>query len=138
METKYDYTEAVRHDIMWHLKDNYTSKELASTLAYDREKFEEQLYDDLFTSDCVTGNGSGSYTFCTWTAEEYLAHNLSLLEEALRAFGDDVGAFLRKGAEACDVTIRCYLLGRVLSEILDELEKELVEEIEAAANHEEE
>ena len=29
---------------------------------------------------------------------------------------------LKDGAEACDVTIRCYILGQVLDEVLDELE----------------
>lgn len=28
---------------------------------------------------------------------------------------------LKKGAEACDVTIRCYLLGECLSKVLDDL-----------------
>lgn len=33
-------------------------------------------------------------------------------------------SYLEKGAEACDVTIRCYLLGQAISEVLDEVEKE--------------
>lgn len=34
------------------------------------------------------------------------------------------GKRLEKGAEACDVTIRCYLLGQAISEVLDEIETE--------------
>jgi hypothetical protein len=71
----------------------------------------------------VTGNASGSYTFSTWQAEENLCHNLDLLGEALKEFGDGAD-FLEKGAEACDVTIRCYLLGQAISEALDEVETE--------------
>lgn len=53
----------------------------------------EYLNDELWTADSVTGNGSGSYTFSTWKAEEYLAHNWDILTEALEEFGmleDDV------------------------------------------------
>ena len=34
---------------------------------------------------------------------------------------------LKDGAEACDVTIRCYLLSGAISDVLDELEDELEE-----------
>lgn len=46
--------------------------------------------DTLFACDSVTGNASGSYTFNTWTAEEYLCHNWELLGEALTEFGRDI------------------------------------------------
>lgn len=84
---------------------------------------EQDLNDTLFTYDSVTGNASGSYTFNTWTADEYLCHNWELLGEALTEFGCDM-SYLEKGAEACDVTIRCYLLGQAISEVLDEIETE--------------
>lgn len=66
---------------------------------------EQDLNDTLFTYDSVTGNASGSYTFNTWTAEEYLCHNWELLAEALTEFGCDM-SYLEKGAEECAVT--CY------------------------------
>lgn len=84
---------------------------------------EERLYDDLWTVDSVTGNGSGSYTFNTWEAEEYLCHNIDLLQEARAEFGDERDP-LEQGAEALDVTIRCYLLGQCIGKALDELEDE--------------
>ena len=34
---------------------------------------------------------------------------------------------IEKGAEWCDVTIRCYLLGQAISEVLDDMEEELEE-----------
>jgi hypothetical protein len=73
----------------------------------------------------VTGNASGSYTFNTYEAEENICHNLDLLEEALDEFGSGHGYLLDNGAEAADVTIRCYLLGPAISEALDEFEDEL-------------
>lgn len=75
----------------------------------------------------MTGNASGSYTFNTWQAEEYLCHNMDLLEEACAEFGEDVGNAVECGAEYCDVTIRCYLLSGAISDALDELESEIEE-----------
>lgn len=81
----------------------------------------------MWVDDSVTGNASGSYTFNTYKAEEYICHNLDLLEEAMSEFGcEDVNA-LEKGAEWCDVTIRCYLLSDILMEVLENIfEKEQI------------
>lgn len=51
-----------------------------------------------------------------------MCHNLDLLAEALEEFGDNSEYLLKNGAEAADVTIRCYVLGSAISEVLDELE----------------
>ena len=48
---------------------------------------------------------------------------MELLLEALEEFGCDI-KYLEKGAEACDVTIRCYLLGNAIIEALEELEND--------------
>ena len=89
----------------------------------DREELEEVAHDELWADDSVTGNGSGSYFFSTWKAEEALCHNWDLLAEALTEFDGDTD-ILRQGAEACDVTIRCYLLSQAIAAALDELEEE--------------
>ena len=47
--------------------------------------------------------------------------------EALTDFGCDMN-YLGRGAEACDVTIRCYLLGQAISEVLNEVKTEEEEE----------
>jgi len=124
---KYNYKEAVREDIRQYCIDNDIK-----VTADNRKEIEESLYDDLFVSDSVTGNASGSYTFNASQAEENLFRNYDLLREALEKFGYTNG--LRylddKGAEAADVTIRCYLLAQCLSEVLDELEEEAEEETE--------
>lgn len=115
---RYDYLEAVKEDVR-----NYLEENCIKVTSENRDELDEQLNDDLFTCDSVTGNGSGSYTFNTWTAEEYLCHNLDLLAEACEEFGSSMD-ILKDGAEACDVTIRCYLLNQAISEVLDELEEE--------------
>ena len=118
---KYDYRQAVRNDILDYIKEHdiqVTDK--------NREEVEEFLYDTLFVEDSVTGNASGSYTFNTWKAEEYLCHNLDLLAEAIDVFGAYAGTYkdCMESAETADVTIRCYLLTECLSSVLDELEVE--------------
>ena len=73
----------------------------------------------------MTGNASGSYYCNAWKAEEALCHNLDLLGEAADEFGDEsITNVLKQGPEACDVTIRCYLLSQAISAVLDELEDE--------------
>ncbi len=102
---RYDYMEAVKADVREYIE-------------YNGIKDYDELYDEMFISDSVTGNASGSYTFSTWQAEENLCHNYDLLKEAVYEFGGEPFA---DGPEAGDVTIRCYLLGQALSEVLAEL-----------------
>jgi hypothetical protein len=117
---KYNYLKNIKNDIIEYVKEN-------KKYLRDEEQFNfDGLYDELFIEDAITGNASGSYYCNTWKAEEALAHNMDLLQEALEMFGEsDINA-LEKGAEWCDVTIRCYLLGQAIdelkSEILDILE----------------
>lgn len=124
--TNYNYLEAVTSDVLDYIKEEINLDEWKG----NREGLEEKLNDELWTVDSVTGNASGSYTFNTWEAEENLAHNWDLLAEALDEFGQDGTDVLKQGAEAMDVTIRCYLLGQAIAEALDELEEELAEDDE--------
>lgn len=123
----YNYLEAVKEDVKEAIKERYSNEELKEALETmsGRRQLEEDLNDDLWIDDSVTGNASGSYTFSTYQAEENICHNLELLKEALDEFCGDYGEVLEKGAEYCDVTIRCYLLGQAISEALDELESEI-------------
>lgn len=112
----YNYREAMADDIREYIHEEINLAEWVGR----RDELEEQLNDDLWICDSVTGNASGSYTFNTWKAEEYLCHNWDILADALAEFGCDNVNPIDKGAEWCDVTIRCYLLGQVLAEVLDE------------------
>ena len=119
---RYDYFETVKEDLKQYVKDVYYPESVEDVETIDRDV----LYDEAFASDAVTGNASGSYTFNTWDAEENLCHNMDLLEEAANEFGDGL-ELLGRGAEACDVTIRCYVLGQVIDDALEELKEELPE-----------
>ena len=124
----YNYNEVIKADIKNYIQDNYTTEEIIKGLA-EREEFDEHLYNEMWTADSVTGNASGSYTFSRWQAEENLCHNMDLLADALADFGCSF-ADIKRGAEFCDVTIRCYLLGSALAEVLDEFKEMYAEEIE--------
>lgn len=112
---KHDYYEAVKDDLIDLINDQYV-KRLGDFK--DLDEFRDKLYDDAFLDDGVTGNGSGSYTFSTWEAEENLAHNWDLLEEMLAEFGDEFD--LSKGVEHYDVCLRCYVLSQVIDDAIEE------------------
>lgn len=114
MTERYDYYEAVKEDIREWLDDN---KDYISSYDYD------DLYDRLWVADSVTGNASGSYTFSEYKAEQNLVGNKELLIEALNEFGGDFSKAL-ESSEYADVTIRCYILGSCLSEVLEAMEEE--------------
>ena len=118
---RYDYHEAVKDDVLDYLRENYAEAEFREAMQ-DRDGFEEKLNDDLWICDSVTGNASGSYYCNSWLAEEALCHNLDLLGEALAEFGCGPEYLIENGAEAADVTIRCYVLNGAIYEALDELE----------------
>ena len=121
----YDYLEHVTSDVLDAIREDYTEDEVSAKLLKE-EDFAEELHEQFWDSDSVTGNLSGSYTFSTYKAEEYLAHNWSLLIEAAEAFGQEaiISESWENGAEFWDVTIRCYLLGQAISAALEELKKE--------------
>lgn len=116
---RYNYLESVKEDVKEYIKN-----EIELSDCTDRDELEEYLDDTLWDQDSVTGNASGSYTFNTWQAEENICHNLDLLAEAMEEFCCEENP-AEKGAEWCDVTIRCYLLNQAILEVLDDMEEEL-------------
>ena len=115
----YDYREAMTEDVKEWIKENIDLTEWTE----DREGLEQQLNDDLWTEDSITGNASGSYYCNSYKAEESIAHNWDLLNEALDEFEQNNINVIEKGSDWADVTIRCYLLGSVLSDVFDEMEE---------------
>lgn len=113
----YNYFEAMANDIREYLANTYTAKELAEKMA-DVESFREELHDDLWVTDDVTGNESGSYTFSRETAKSYVLDNMTMCIDALKEFGVDAETvaekFLSEDWEYFDVTIRCAILGCVI------------------------
>lgn len=123
---RYDYRTTVKEDIKAYILecmeyDNVSKEDFIenSDLAFD------SYYDNAFVSDSVTGNASGSYTFNSWKAEENICHNMDLAKEAFEMFGYD--GINTDSAETIDVTIRCYLLGEMWGEAVEELVEELEE-----------
>lgn len=120
---RYDYRAEICEDIRAYIAE--AEIEITPENADD---WKEALVDTLWAHDSVTGNGSGSYTFNAWRAEEYLCHNWGLMEEAMSEFGvTKLG-----GAEAMDVTIRCYLLRSCIDEVVEEMCEEYDTETEEA------
>lgn len=116
----YNYYEEVKEDVK-----NYINNEIDFSDFDDLEELEQFLNDELWTVDSVTGNASGSYTFNSWTAQEYVLENMDVLAEALEEFGADAETiadkFLSEDWEYFDVTIRCYVLGFCISDALDDI-----------------
>lgn len=119
----YDYREAMTEDVKQWITDEVNLADWTE----DRGGLEQQLNDDLWTADSVTGNGSGSYTFNRVQAFLYVLDNMDLLQKAINEFATDPATvgdkFISEDWEWFDVTIRCYLLGSVISDVLDEMEE---------------
>lgn len=118
----YDYREAMEQDIREAIEENYDLNEWRG----NREGLEVKLNDDLWIDDSVTGNASGSYTFNSYLAGEYVKENIDLCKEMINEFCIDAATvgekFLDEEWEYFDVSIRCYLLGECIHTVLDEME----------------
>lgn len=78
----------------------------------------DTLHDAMFTDDAITGNASGSFTFNSAQAKDYVIDNMSEVVEAFREYGDiDRFANLMEAEdyETIDVITRCYYLGDALN-----------------------
>ena len=122
----YNYLESMKEDVKEYIIND--SELSIDDLIYNRSELEEKLNEDLWAYDGVTGNASGSYTFNSYKAKEYVLDNMDLLEEMCNEFcidAETIGKKFLDGAwEWMDVSIRCYLLGQAISEVLDDIEEE--------------
>lgn len=120
----FNYNEAVKADVIDYIKENFSDEELAEKLE-DKDSFSDELNDTLWTEDSVTGNASGSYTFNTWKAKEYVFDDTETVQEALKEFCVDAETvaekFLDEDWEYFDVTARCYVLSSAIYEALEEI-----------------
>lgn len=121
MNEKYNYLVSVMEDVRQFINENYTLGEMIEECE-DKEAFFDKLYDECLMSDSVTGNASGSYYCNSWKAEDALCHNMDLLEEVCEYFDGDMGELIKRGAEYCDVAIRCYILQPAIINILRSME----------------
>lgn len=119
----YNYSEAIKDDIRNYL-DNDFDWDTVRENEMDADELKEQLNDDLWINDSVTGNASGSYTFNSYKAGEYVKENIDLCREMINEFCIDADTvaekFLDEDWEYFDVSIRCYLLNQCIDEVVDE------------------
>lgn len=121
----YNYYDAMRNDLIDWICDNYNLSELLEALE-DTDDLREKMEDACWINDGVTGNASGSYTFNSYKAQQYVTCNMDLCMEALREFCTDAETiaerFLNEDWEYFDVTIRCYILPSAVYEMVEALE----------------
>ena len=119
----YNYRESVVADVRNWIEDNKGELE-----GMCPELVEDFLYDTLWVDDSVTGNASGSYTMCRYEArqnffedcdsEDYLDQ---MVDEGFTS-REEIGKAICAGDwERLDVTIRCWLLGEAVAEVVREL-----------------
>lgn len=127
--------------------NEYQRDVLDAACEYIREAFEDgtfdadtdfdDAYDEMFVSDAVTGNASGSYYFNAAKAQEAvkdIIFDFDVIGE-LEDLGVDVSDHLKQGdAEGLDVCVRYVALGYVRQDI----EREFDEYLEVAKSEAEE
>lgn len=103
-----DYREEVLNDIKAYIDDQ-------GQWYVENDKDFDEFYDDLWTVDSVTGNGSGSYYFNSAKARNAVSE--FIFTDEFKDMCDewclDVAKLINDGPEAIDVTIRCYTLDSV-------------------------
>lgn len=137
---EYDYVENVKEDVKNYLQENppevkdfvdciecerISENEDCKYFFEDLYDLKEELNDTLFIDDGVTGNASGSYTFNSYKAKEYvLSGGMEILKDAVNecylSASSFVDYFTSENWEALDVICRCYVLGTAINEAVDE------------------
>ena len=115
----YSYPKAVKSYIREYLNDNLDVGTFGLLLQGDDDTIED-VREDLFEDDSVTGNQSGSYTMNSLEAKQNLAGNWDLLQEAKEELDPGVD-LISKGPEFCDVLLRCYLVDWCFNETLNDI-----------------
>lgn len=116
------YMDQLMEGVMDYIKENVNLADYAN-----RNHLESDLYDQCVNEDDITGSMSGSfYCNATQAKESVLLNGMSYFLEAIDEMGmsaEEVGTmFIKQDWESADVIIRCYLLPRAISEVLDQME----------------
>lgn len=115
----YNYYEAVKEDVLTYIKKEVDMNGM------DLNELKERLYEDLINKDSITGNASGSYTFCRSKAQKYVEENKDLVREMCDEFEDHqriANQWLTDDYELIDVCLRCYVLVNAIEMAVEELE----------------
>lgn len=107
-----DYLEQVTKDAQDAINE---------ALRYDNNRDNDELFDELFVDDTVTGNASGSYTFNSYKAAEYVAGVIwdCDAQDAIEMHCGLSEWPVSDGPEACDVVARCAALCEVWGDLCD-------------------
>ena len=108
------YVNQVRNDAIEYIDDQVNSGYWTKDTSID------DIYDELFVADGVTGNGSGSYTFNRYRAAENVADAIwdDDIVSALDELVVNVGEFIDScDPEGLDVSIRCAILSHVMGDL---------------------
>ena len=113
-----DYTKLCEELIEQHITD---------VQGWDKTKTRKEILEALQDdTEDVFGNMSGSRTYSTYEAQQFLDKSGAIwdtdIHELFEEIGDDYFfETLKRGAETLDVVILELLSGRVISEMLEEL-----------------
>ena len=124
----YNYLEALKEDIATWIQENKESIGRFDNV----DVLKEELNEDLWDEDAVTGNGSDAgYPMELDEMREAVMDNAELLKDALEDFGTDAKIiaekFLSNNWIYFDATIRLYLLSEAIEEVFSEHEEEYFE-----------
>lgn len=112
-----DYLELCKELVENHIND---------VMAWDNTKTRKEILEDLLddTQD-VFGNISGSRTYSTYKAQQFINKSNAIWDEDILNMFSDVGddyffETLKRGAEALDVVILELLAPQVINEMLED------------------
>ena len=124
----YNYLETVKEDVKTWIMDNSSQFEEIKNNnktdgVIDWDGVKDDLNDTLWNEDSITGNGSGSYTFNSKKARDYVfSDGLQYLDDLVNegwltceSIGKDVTNY---DFEGLDVTLRCYFLSQAIEEVI--------------------
>jgi len=116
------YIDEVKDGIEYVINDYISSDDYRDL---DRDELSQQLYDDLWIDDHVTGNGSGSFTMNREEAKEIVLADgfdtlVEAIDEGLYTYEELGKAVVDGDWETLDVIARCTVLGQAIGEYLDE------------------
>lgn len=115
-EYDYDYDQAVYDDVWSWVKEKLDNDELPH---FTKDKLKEWLEVKLYNDDNVTGNGCGSYTLNSYTAEKYICHNIEYIFDKIKEVGNIADESSVIEAEELDVTMRCTLLNEAIDKVVE-------------------
>lgn len=108
------YVNQVRNDAIEYIDGQVNSGYWTKDTSID------DIYDELFVADGVTGNGSGSYTFNRYLASENVADAIwdDDIVCALNEIGVNIDELIKdRDPEGLDVSIRCVILSHVMGDL---------------------